>query len=143
MLATKLKEETSVNEFRKQKQAVLNLRKVESDLKKSQLACEQLDVAAGIMTPNTPWFWRSDEANNDGDEEESEEEESMDVSRSCEGMCALQCKFKLRERERERERRVHIPPLQASDQLDLLTEYLRAVHFYCIWCGTAYDGKLK
>ena len=78
MLASKLKEETAVSEFRKQKQAVLSLRKVESDLKKSQLACEQLDVAAGITTPNTPWFWRSDEAN---DEEESEEDEPMDVSR--------------------------------------------------------------
>ena len=110
MLATKLKEETSVSEFRKQKQAVLNLRKVESDLKKSQLACEQLDVAAGITTPNTSWFWRSDEASNDGDEEESEEEESMDVSQSCEGMCALQCKFKLREREREREMSTHPTP---------------------------------
>lgn len=81
MLASKLKEETSVSEFRKQKQAVLNLRKVESDLKKSQLACEQLDMAAGIMTPNAPWFWRSDEVNDDRGEEESEEDEPMDVSR--------------------------------------------------------------
>ena len=81
MLASKLKEETSVSEFMKQKQAVLSLRKVESDLKKSQLACEQLDVAAGITTPNAPWFWRSDEANDDRSEEESEEDEPVDVSR--------------------------------------------------------------
>ena len=78
---TKLKAETSVSEFRKQKQAVLSLRRVESDLKKSQLACEQLDVVAGIMTPNAPWFWRSEEAT-DGGEEESEEDEPIDVSLS-------------------------------------------------------------
>ena len=73
---SKLKEETSVSEFRKQRQAVLSLRRVESDLKKSHLACEQLDVAAGIMSPNAPWFWRSEEDN----EEEIEEDELMDVS---------------------------------------------------------------
>ena len=91
MLATKLKEETSVCEFRKQKQAVLNLRKVESDLSRSRLACEQLDVAAGITTPNVPWFWRSDEANDDRGEEENEEDEPMDVSWSCEEMYIIVC----------------------------------------------------
>ena len=78
-LASKVKEETSVDEFRKQKQTLLGLRKVESDLKKSQLACEQMDIAAGIMTPNIPWFWRSKEVD-ERDDDESEEDEPMNVS---------------------------------------------------------------
>lgn len=26
------------------------------------------------------------------------------------------------------------------EKLALLTKYLRSTHFYCIWCGTAFDG---
>ena len=69
---------------------MLSLRKVESDLKKSQLACEQLDVAAGITTPNAPWFWRSEDTNDRG-EDESEEDEPMDVSLSCACVCVCVC----------------------------------------------------
>lgn len=31
--------------------------------------------------------------------------------------------------------------LQSFDKLHILTSYLRRVHFYCIWCGTTYNGK--
>jgi hypothetical protein len=135
VLASRQKEETSVCEFRKQKQAVLNLRKVESDLNRSQLACEQLDVAAGIMTPNAPWFWKSDEANDDGGEEESEEDEPMDVSHIMKGLYIMMCRMCVCV--------INYTSisLQVGCQLVLLTEYLREVHFYCIWCGTAYDSK--
>lgn len=30
---------------------------------------------------------------------------------------------------------------QSFDKLQILTSYLRGVHFYCIWCGTTYNGK--
>lgn len=30
---------------------------------------------------------------------------------------------------------------QSSDKLQILTSYLRGVHFYCIWCGTTYNGE--
>lgn len=30
---------------------------------------------------------------------------------------------------------------QASEKLQILTAYLREEYLYCIWCGTAYDGK--
>ncbi|XP_016119969.1 G patch domain-containing protein 11-like, partial [Sinocyclocheilus grahami] len=31
--------------------------------------------------------------------------------------------------------------LQPLDKLQFLTSYLRAAHFYCIWCGTAYNDE--
>lgn len=31
--------------------------------------------------------------------------------------------------------------LQSSDKLQILTSYLRGVHFYCLWCGTTYNGN--
>lgn len=31
--------------------------------------------------------------------------------------------------------------LQSFDKLQILTSYLRGIHFYCIWCGTTYNGK--
>lgn len=31
--------------------------------------------------------------------------------------------------------------LQSFDKLQILTSYLRGVHFYCIWCGTTYNGR--
>ena len=71
-----------MSEFRKKKQAVLSLRKAESDLKKSQLACEQLDREAGIVEPHFPWFWRCSEEENeeDGESIEEEEVEPLEVS---------------------------------------------------------------
>ena len=88
-LESKLMEETSVAEFRKKKQAILSSRKLEADLKRSQLACEQLDTEAGIVSPNFPWFWRqSGEGIQNEEEEESDtEEEPPDVSLSCKGVC--------------------------------------------------------
>ena len=29
---------------------------------------------------------------------------------------------------------------QSSEKLVILTEYLRDVHHYCVWCGTSYTG---
>lgn len=82
-LESKLSEETSVSEFRKKKQAILNVRKQEADLKRSQLACEQLDVEAGITTPKLSWFWRPSDGESEGYEKETvdeeEEEELIDV----------------------------------------------------------------
>lgn len=31
--------------------------------------------------------------------------------------------------------------LQTFDKLQIITSYLRGIHFYCIWCGTTYNGK--
>lgn len=30
---------------------------------------------------------------------------------------------------------------QVSEKLHMLTAYLREEHFYCIWCGTTYEGE--
>ncbi|KAK2531583.1 Gpatch11 [Columba guinea] len=33
--------------------------------------------------------------------------------------------------------------LSVSEKLHILTAYLREEHFYCIWCGTTYEGESK
>uniref|UniRef100_A0A3B3DWQ6 G patch domain-containing protein 11 n=1 Tax=Oryzias melastigma TaxID=30732 RepID=A0A3B3DWQ6_ORYME len=35
--------------------------------------------------------------------------------------------------------RLHL--LQPFDKLQILTSYLRGIHFYCIWCGTTYNDE--
>ncbi|MBN3309195.1 GPT11 protein, partial [Amia calva] len=90
-------------------------RQAEGDLRKSQRACEQLDSQKGITEPRENWYWPAPMT--EEKEEESEEEEETD------------------EEEDKGEE------LTSLDKLQILTSYLRGVHFYCIWCGTMYTGK--
>ena len=101
----------------------------------------------GIDTPLETYFWpaelvcvEEEEGEEEGEEVEeekqhentAEEDESVDVSGllkfhcNCIPMCVhyivLSC-------------------VQLSTQLETLTEYLRTEHFYCVWCGTTYDGN--
>lgn len=93
-------------------------RKIEGDLKRSQRACEQLDSQKGVTVPREDWYWpktdpeeEDDKGENDEEEEEAEDEEEDAVE------------------------------LTSMDKLQILTSYLRGVHFYCIWCGTTYNDE--
>lgn len=88
-----------------------NERQIKSDLFKSQKCCEQLDSTRELDKP-LPWAWP---------EIEKEEKEETDES---------EC---LDDEELEEE--------DLSAQLHLLTDYLRTQHFYCVWCGTAYNDE--
>ncbi|XP_076647056.1 G patch domain-containing protein 11 [Halictus rubicundus] len=85
-----------------------------ADLYKSQKICEQLDTELNIEKPEEPWFWLPQETEKSTDSESEEEE---------------------KEEEEEEE------SYQINDKLEILTKYLRKKHFYCIWCGVAFDNE--
>ncbi|TTI76908.1 Translin-associated protein X [Bagarius yarrelli] len=88
------------------------LRETEVDLRKSQRACEQLDRQKGITVPRDRWYWPEEVTTQ---EEEQDECQELDAE----------------EEEDDTE-------LTSLAKLQYITSYLRSVHFYCIWCGTAY-----
>ncbi len=88
------------------RQRRLNL--CQSDLYKSQKACQQLDQDQGVAEPAEVWFWPKAPKT-------SEEEEEGGVP--------------LQEEEEEE------PELEADEQLSILTGYLRREYLYCLWCG--------
>ncbi|XP_051503948.1 G patch domain-containing protein 11 [Myxocyprinus asiaticus] len=106
-------EKKSLEDFRVRKRTEREERQTLGDLRKSQRACEQLDSQKGFTVPRDIWYWPEVVK----EEEEDEEEEA---------------KSEGSEDEEE------LTPL---DKLQFLTSYLRGVHFYCIWCGTAYNDE--
>ena len=116
--------ENSINEFRARMRLQTTLRQVISDLGKSQRICKILDEEKGITEPDEIWFWP---------EEVPEEPEEQDEGESSEK------KPKLETEETKEEEPVEIEQFEPSEQLEMLTSYLRLSHFYCIWCGTKYE----
>lgn len=88
---------------------------LKADLYKSQKICEQLDTHLSIETPKEAWFWLPKIKENDGDNDEDESDNSST--------------------EEEDE------SLPISEKLEILTKYLREKHFYCIWCGVAFNDE--
>lgn len=111
---TEQNEKRSVEDYRVRVRTEREEKKIESDLRKSQRACEQLDSQKGVTVPREDWYWPKAEADEDGDAEKEEEEED----------------------DEEEEWK-----LTSMDKLQILTSYLRGVHFYCIWCGTTYNDE--
>ncbi len=67
----------TVTDFVQRKQQVRVAQWMEGDLRRSQLACEQLDEALGQNTPTIPWFWISKpvEIEKEDDASDTDEEE--------------------------------------------------------------------
>ncbi|XP_029927203.1 G patch domain-containing protein 11 [Myripristis murdjan] len=112
---TKQQNETkSMEDFRVRVRTEREERKIEGDLRRSQRACEQLDSQKSITVPREDWYWPKSG---------SDEEEEEDVE------------------EKEKEEEDEVVELTSLDKLQILTSYLRGVHFYCIWCGTTYNDE--
>ncbi|CAJ1067695.1 G patch domain-containing protein 11 [Xyrichtys novacula] len=108
-------ETKSLEDFRSRVRTEREERKIEGDLRRSQRACEQLDAQKGVSVPREPWYWPKAESD---DEEDAEKEE-----------------------DEEEEEEEEVVELTSFDKLQILTSYLRGVHFYCIWCGTTYNDE--
>ncbi|XP_038846894.1 G patch domain-containing protein 11-like [Salvelinus namaycush] len=74
----------------------------------------------GVPVPREDWYWPKLVV----EEEEGEEEEDKVVKE-----------------EEEEDKVEEEDELTSLDKLHILTSYLRGVHFYCIWCGTAYNDE--
>ncbi|XP_019726088.1 G patch domain-containing protein 11 isoform X2 [Hippocampus comes] len=105
-------ETKSLEDFRSRVRTEREERKIEGDLRRSQRACEQLDSQKGITVPREQWYWPKIGVDEEIDEFKEEKEEEDEILE-----------------------------LPSFDQLQILTSYLRGIHFYCTWCGTAYDDE--
>uniref|UniRef100_UPI00358EA17F G patch domain-containing protein 11-like n=1 Tax=Myxine glutinosa TaxID=7769 RepID=UPI00358EA17F len=70
------KQETKVSleEYRKRVRSKMEDRQLESDLRKSQCACQQLDAQMGVHCPEDAWFWVQENTKKKKKEEEEGEE---------------------------------------------------------------------
>ncbi|XP_060780620.1 G patch domain-containing protein 11 [Neoarius graeffei] len=107
-------EKKSLEDFRDRKRTEREKHETEGDLRKSQWACEQLDRQKGINVPRDSWYWPEVVKNQEAEAEHDEP--------NTEG------------REDDEE-------LTSLVKLQFITSYLRSVHFYCIWCWTAYRDE--
>lgn len=88
-----------------------------SDLRKSQKVCQELDTKGSIDKPQESWFWLRNEEEEKEAVDEADDEQQMDnIDEDDES-------------------------LSDFEKLDILTQYLRKTHFYCIWCGTKFDDE--
>lgn len=109
-------EKQSVEDYRVRVRSEREERKIEGDLKRSQRACEQLDSQKGVSVPREDWYWPKTDPEEEDDKGESDKEEEEDEEED-------------------------VVELTSMDKLQILTSYLRGVHFYCIWCGTTYNDE--
>uniref|UniRef100_A0A8C5MWW0 G patch domain-containing protein 11 n=1 Tax=Leptobrachium leishanense TaxID=445787 RepID=A0A8C5MWW0_9ANUR len=112
MRMSKQVEAQAATDFRMRMRSKKEELKLEGDLRRSQRACLQLDEQKGVQTPREGWYWPST-----GPQEEEEEDEEVEEDDD------------------------PGEELSTMDKLHILTSYLRGEHFYCIWCGTAYQDE--
>ncbi|XP_075059779.1 G patch domain-containing protein 11 isoform X1 [Mixophyes fleayi] len=106
-------EERAADDFRLRLRSKKEEQKLEGDLRRSQRACLQLDEQKAIKCPQETWYWPASNPKEE-DVETDEDEDEDDV--------------------KEEE-------ISTLEKLQVLTSYLRGEHFYCIWCGTAYQDE--
>ncbi|XP_072354586.1 G patch domain-containing protein 11 isoform X1 [Scyliorhinus torazame] len=105
-------EEFALNEYRLHVRQKKDQRQMEGDLRKSQLACQQLDTQKGMDAPQEAWYWLSTSV--EDDEKEEEEESSEWDSKTLN---------------------------TTEEKLLNLTSYLRRKYFYCVWCSMSYQDE--
>ncbi|NXX82689.1 GPT11 protein, partial [Urocolius indicus] len=66
--------EQAADQFRVRLKNKQEERKMEGDLRKSQRACQQLDMQKDIDVPKEPWYWLEPEEEDKKDEEDKEDE---------------------------------------------------------------------
>lgn len=103
-------------DFMRHKRALVVDRQTKRDLYASQKACQELDQRMDLIEPAELWFWPPCPATQD---EGKEDDESSDSG----------------------EDEDDINKLEPSEQMEILTSYLRDTHFFCVWCGTVYEDE--
>ncbi|XP_053315257.1 G patch domain-containing protein 11 [Spea bombifrons] len=117
VLMRKQNEERAADDFRMRMRSKKEELKLEGDLRRSQRACLQLDEQKGVQTAREEWYWPATDVQKD-DEETDDDDDDDDDDEDDQG-----------------------EELSTPDKLQILTSYLRGEHFYCIWCGTAYQDE--
>ncbi|XP_062980341.1 G patch domain-containing protein 11 isoform X1 [Elgaria multicarinata webbii] len=111
---------------------------VKRDLEKSQKACQQLDMQKGLQHPKEIWYWLRPESEKEEDAEEEEEEKEEEEDEHRHNIIPLAtCDLDLISRSHFQKMATE----KESEELQILTAYLREEHLYCIWCGTTYEDQ--
>ncbi|XP_017142295.1 G patch domain-containing protein 11 isoform X1 [Drosophila miranda] len=110
-------EEISTEAYRKRAMLKAEERKLQYDIRRCQQTCESLDVAADVQEPDLDFFWQpkpkeKEESGSEAEQDLPEEDEELPKEEQ----------------------------YSASEQLELLTGYLRTAYSFCYWCGTRYDS---
>ncbi|XP_017083481.2 G patch domain-containing protein 11 [Drosophila eugracilis] len=105
-------EEITTEAYRRRATHKAEERKLQFDIKRCQQTCESLDLKSGISEPDMEFFWPPKPK--EDDEIESEDEPEVE----------------------EPQKEESYTP---SEQLELLTGYLRTAYSFCYWCGTHYE----
>ena len=74
----KKQEVLQYSDFRQRKQAEMLQVQVQSDLKKSKMACHQLDLNIGVSSPVVEWYWPEEFLNTDTGSEDRLDSEYID-----------------------------------------------------------------
>lgn len=107
----KVMEEKLRGDFKDRMKGRFMDKQVMFDVRNSQKACQQLDTTKKLE-PLESWFWPITVKEKD-EEDSVEEEEDEDQNDEPED----------------------------TEKLERITEYLRVIHLYCIWCGTTYNDE--
>ncbi|XP_034408001.1 G patch domain-containing protein 11 isoform X2 [Cyclopterus lumpus] len=134
-------ETKSLEDFRSRVRTEREERKIEGDLRRSQRACEQLDSQKGITVPREDWYWPKVETEEEEEEGEEKEEVEEDEEEKKKKKKKKEEEEEEQEEEEEEEEEQEIVELTSFDKLQIITSYLRGIHFYCIWCGTTYNDE--
>ncbi|XP_033166070.1 G patch domain-containing protein 11 [Drosophila mauritiana] len=106
-------EEVSTEAYRRRATHKAEERKLQYDIKRCQQTCESLDLKSAITEPELDFFWPPKPKDEDESQSDADDPE------------------------------VEVPAKEEqynpSEQLELLTGYLRTAYCFCYWCGTHYD----
>lgn len=122
--------------FRDAKRSEALLRQTQADLRKSQRACHQLDLAKDTEVPKEAWFWPAQKsADGQGDVRhivhlDEEVTDQLDADYEAPKKSPEDSDEDGSENEEEQD---------PSEQLKTLTSYLRGEHHYCIWCAIHFN----
>ncbi|XP_016978369.1 G patch domain-containing protein 11 [Drosophila rhopaloa] len=107
------REEISTEAYRQRATHKAEERKLQYDIKRGQQTCESLDLKSGITEPDLEFFWPPKPKDEDETGSEEEDPEADETSKD--------------------------EPFTPSEQLGLLTGYMRTAYSFCYWCGTHYE----
>ncbi|XP_017013183.2 G patch domain-containing protein 11 [Drosophila takahashii] len=108
------REEISTEAYRRRATHKAEERKLQYDIKRCQQTCESLDLKSGVTEPDLDFFWPPKPKEEDGTESEGESDDDEPPKEE---------------------------PYTPSEQLELLTGYLRTAYLFCYWCGTHYEDN--
>lgn len=124
-----------VDDFSERKRYAAYLKQLSKDLGRSRKVCQELDVRIGLEFPISSHFWpifvvKSDEVTL------AKRKRTEVAEDSCESFTYFNGKPAPDDINAD-----ELPECEVVRLLTEVTNYLRFVHYYCIWCGSQYDSK--